>query len=220
MEKYIRVLSQSQLFSQMTDAEIKKALEFTGAKTRSYKNKETILFVGDKIKSLGIIVEGGAVISREDFWGNSSVMAKLAPSQLFGMSYALSSNGLSEVNVIAEKPTKVMYFNIERLFGATEADSAIQSKIIKNLVIELANKNIQFSSKIEHISQRKLRDKILSYLSEISQRTKSSSFTIPFSRQQLADYLCSDRSALSNELCKLRDEGVIEFWKNHFKLYN
>ncbi len=220
MEKYLDILRQSQLFSKMTDKEILIAANCIGAKIKTYKNNENILLIGDKITSLGMIIEGGAIISRDDFWGNTSIMSKLSPPQLFGISYALSTSGLSEVNVVAEKDTKVMYFTIDRIFNSSCAEVEINNKMIKNLVKVLADKNIQFSSKIEHISKRKMRDKILSYLSEVSQKKKSNSFTIPFSRQQLADYLCADRSALSNELGNLRDEGVIEFKKNHFKLYN
>ena len=215
MKEYINILSEAQLFSQMTEKEILIAVDCIGAKIKRYKNGEQILRVGDTIRSLGMIAEGNAVISRDDFWGNSSVIAKLAPPQFFGVSYALSSSGESEVNVIAEKDTKVIYFDVNKILNPSSSEYAVHNKIVKNLVTILSNKNIQLSNKIDHISQRKLRDKILSYLSGISQKKKSHSFNIPFSRQQLADYLCADRSALSNELCKLRDDGVIDFKKNH-----
>ena len=163
-------------------------------------------------------LDGSTVISKDDFWGNSSIISKLSPPQCFGISYALSSDGISGVNVIAESDVTVMFFEADNLLHITGAGCSVRSRIITNLVTIIANKNIQLSSKIEYISQRKLRDKVLTYLSDVCQRKKSNSFDIPFSRKQLADYLCADRSALSNELCKLRDVGILNFNKNHFEL--
>ena len=126
------------------------------------------------------------------------------------MSYALSSDSISEINVCAESRTNVILPDVKKL---TE-----KGQLVRNLITILSDRNIYLSGKIEHISQRRLRDKILSYLSDVSRKKNTSSFEIPFSRKQPADYLNADRSALSNELCKLRDEGIIRFEKNCFEL--
>ncbi|MBR5192203.1 MAG: winged helix-turn-helix domain-containing protein, partial [Clostridia bacterium] len=92
------------------------------------------------------------------------------------------------------------------------------SMVVQNLFFSISQKNKTLVQKIGHISKRTTREKLISYLSEEAKRQNSASFTIPFNRQQLADFLSVDRSAMSNELCKMRDEGLLEFEKNQFKL--
>lgn len=209
-EEYIPVLAKSRLFAGIKKEQINEILDALHAKTREYKNGEFIVQSGDKMKYLYLVLSGHAVIFKEDYWGNQSIISKAEPSQSFGVSYALSSDSISEVNVCAEGRTKVMLLDVKKL---TE-----NGQLARNLITILSDRNIYLSGKIEHISQRRLRDKILSYLSDVSRKKNTNSFEIPFSRKQLADYLNADRSALSNELCKLRDEGIIRFEKNHFEL--
>ncbi|MBQ7574099.1 MAG: Crp/Fnr family transcriptional regulator [Clostridia bacterium] len=216
MSEYINILSKSQLFKNMTVAEVETALECGMSSVKKYPKGVRIISQGDKLNVLCMILSGSAVISRDDFWGNSTVISKLTPPMCFGLSYALSAEGISGVDVTAQEDVTIMYFDTGKMLSFSNSD--INSRIIQNLIAVIASKNAELSEKIEHISQRKLRDKILSYLSYMSKRENSDTFDIPFSRKQLADYLCADRSALSNELCKLRDEGVIKFHKNHFEI--
>ena len=209
-EEFISVLTASALFAGIKAVHINEILMELNAKTREYENGEFIVHSGDKMKHLYLVLTGHAVIFKDDYWGNRSIISKADPSQSFGVSYALSSDSISEVNVCAEDRTKVMLLDVKKL---TE-----NGQLARNLITILSDRNIYLSGKIEHISQRRLRDKILSYLSDVSRKENACSFEIPFSRKQLADFLNADRSALSNELCKLRDEGIIRFEKNRFTL--
>lgn len=111
-----------------------------------------------------------------------------------------------------------MFFNVERILKTCSSACRFHSMVVQNLFFAISEKNRKLVQKLVHMSKRSTREKLISYLSEESKKQKSSKFTIPFNRQQLADFLSVDRSAMSNELCKMRDEGLIEFEKNIFRL--
>ena len=123
-----------------------------------------------------------------------------------------------EVGVVAKTDVKVLFLDIQKVLTQCSNGCEFHSKIIRNLLSSIAERTLEMTRKVEHMSQRSLRDKVLSYLSSEAVRAGSKEFTIPFNRQQLAEYLSVDRSALSAELGKMRDEGMLEFWKNQFKL--
>ncbi|MEG2539659.1 MAG: helix-turn-helix domain-containing protein, partial [Clostridium sp.] len=124
----------------------------------------------------------------------------------------------SPVSVIAESDATIMMIDYHRALFSCSNSCSFHNNIIENMVYIIANKNLQLTRKIEHISKRTIRDKIISYLSTQKSITKSNSFTIPFNRQELADYLGVDRSALSKELSKMAGEGIINYCKNHFEV--
>ena len=111
-----------------------------------------------------------------------------------------------------------MFLNVRRVMDVCPSACAHHSRIIRNLLSELAEKNLRFNEKLTHMGQRTTRAKIMSYLSAEAQRLGKYEFDIPFSRQQLADYLAVERSGLSLELGKMRGEGIIDFRKSHFIL--
>jgi len=165
MKEYIDILSRSQLFMSMSRKETEAALERLSARVRKYRRGSRIVRRGDKISSLCVILSGNAVISRDDFWGNSSVISDLKPPMCFGLSYALATDRTADVDVTSETDVSVMYFDTDNLLDAAP------NVMIRNLIVVIADKNVMLSSKIDHISQRRLRDKVLSYLS--SQRDKT-----------------------------------------------
>ena len=111
-----------------------------------------------------------------------------------------------------------MFINIERILVTCSNNCPFHNKLIRNLMHDLAQKALMFHRKIDVISRRTTREKLLSYLNYEARRQGSGSFDIPFDRQGLADYLEVDRSGLSLEISKLRKEGILESRKNHFTL--
>lgn len=219
METYLPVLRLSPLFRGLEGAQILSVLGCLNARLRTYVKDETILAEGKPVQAFGLVLEGGALVTREDFWGNRNIIAGIGPGEVFAESYACTAGAPLAVSVVARERTAVLHLNAASVLTACASACAHHSALIRNLVGMLAAKNLRMNEKLEHMSQRSTREKLLSFLSAESRRAGRAAFDIPFDRQQLADYLSVDRSAMSAELCRLRDEGVLAFHKNHFDLH-
>lgn len=206
------------IFSGISEQEIRSILKCLEANIKTYHKGEHILRSGDSIESAGLLLSGSAFIVQEDFWGNRNIMSHILPGQLFAETFACSPGAVLNVSVVTEQPCTVMFLNVRRIMTVCPAVCAHHSRVIRNLLSDLAGKNLRFNEKITHMSQRTTREKLRSYLSAEAQRSNSPEFDITFTRQQLADYLSVDRSGLSVELGKMRDEGILSFCKNHFVL--
>lgn len=218
MKKHLNIIKKSPLFSGITVDEIQKMLPCLSAKKKEYIKGEIVLHSGDTVRTVGMVLRGSIDIEKYDFWGNRSILAKLGVSQIFGETYACIQTQFLNVNVIAAEQTEIMFLDIHKIVKSCTSACQFHARLIHNLLSVLAQKNLMLNGKLEHMAQRTTRSKLLSYLSYESQKHKNSYFEIPFNRQQLADYLSVDRSAMSNELSKLQNEGVLQFYKNKFKL--
>ena len=155
---------------------------------------------------------------KEDFWGNRNILARIQPSELFAESYAIAAHQVLGVSVMTDEGAVVLFFHMGEFLAPTAEPDKLSGQILRNLLQVVTQKNLQLNAKLTHLTQRTTREKLLSYLSEESLRQGRSEFDIPFNRQQLADYLCVERSALSAELGKMQRDGLIEFRKNAFSL--
>ena len=196
------------LFRGVPAEELPALLARASARTCAFQKGELLLRRGDVTRRLGLVLEGSVHIIREDFWGNRSIVGLAGPGEVFAESYALAGEPL-EVSVLAAAPGAALFL---------EADGLTDARLTANLLHLLARKNLMLTRKMRHMARRTTRDKLLSYLSAQALAASSSEFDIPMDRQQLADYLAVDRSAMSAALGKLRDEGVLTFRKNHFRL--
>lgn len=218
MKKYLSVICSSQLFNGIQEEEAMEMLSCLDAKSINYQKGEYILRSGDAAEALGLMLEGRALIIQEDFWGNRNIMSSIGQGQSFAETFACAPGSVLNVSVVAESACTILFLNMNRILTVCPAACAHHSRMLRNLLADLANKNMRFNEKLTHLGQRTTRAKLLSYLSAEAQKHGSFEFDIPFSRQQLADYLFVDRSGLSAELCKMRDEGLLEFHRNHFSL--
>ncbi len=218
MEEYLSILRSAQLFSGVTEAELLSMLTCLDARIESFPKGNYLLHAGDRTESIGLILSGTVLIIQEDIWGNRNIQSKAGPGQTFAAAFACARGAVLNVSVVAEESVKVMFLNIKRILTVCSSACAHHNRVIRNLLGELAGNNLHISEKLTHMGQRTTRAKLMSYLSAMSQRAGSYEFDIPFSRQQLADYLAVERSGLSLELGKMRDEGMVEFRKNHFRL--
>ena len=208
----------SALFAGVGTHDLDSMMSCLSAKERNYKKNEFIFHTGDKVTQIGMVLEGTVHMMKEDVWGNVMILGEACPGDLFGEVYACAGVKHLEVGVVAKTDVKVLFLDIQKVLTVCSNGCEFHSKIIRNLLSSIAERTLEMTRKVEHMSQRSLRDKVLSYLSSEAVRAGSKEFTIPFNRQQLAEYLSVDRSALSAELGKMRDEGMLEFWKNQFKL--
>ena len=215
---YGYILEKSQLFKGIDIIKIKEMLHCLDAKIIHFKKNEYIFHSGDSIRCLGLMLEGNALIIQEDFWGSRNIISGIHPGQSFAESYACSPNSVLTISVAAESDCAVLFLNASHILTVCPESCEHHNRMIRNLLADIALKNLHFNEKLTYLGQRTTRAKLLSYLSSESQKHKSFEFDIPFSRQQLADYLFVERSGLSAELSKMKKEGLLDFHKNHFIL--
>ena len=216
--KNLSILKKSPLFLGISTEEIQTMLECLNAFEKKYEKGALIFQQGDTVNSMGLVLSGKIHILKEDFWGNRTILSDISPSQMFAESFACTHTQNITVNVLAVEPSTVLFIDVRQILNTCTSACVFHSRIIRNLLSILAGKNIMLTGKIEHITKRTTREKLLSYLSAEYHRAASSSFHIPFNRQELAEYLAVDRSAMSLELSKLQQEGFLTYHKNSFQL--
>ncbi|HCR73150.1 MAG TPA: Crp/Fnr family transcriptional regulator [Ruminococcus sp.] len=218
MKKYLEVLKNCKLFEGISDKNFSEMFRCLEADIQSYAKNQYILTEGEISSYIGILLSGNAQIIRIDFYGNRSIIAKVSPSELFGESFACAETKSVPVNVIAEKDCEVMFIDSKKILQPCCSACEFHSRIIFNLMKSIAAKNLLLNQKIEIISKRTTREKLMTYLMMQAKQHNSSSFYIPYDRQTLADFLEVDRSGLSAEISKLRKENIIESKRNFFRL--
>lgn len=211
-------LSQTPLFSGIPAQEIEGMLACLGTDQRRYEKGEIIYRAGDTISALGIVLSGSVLIENDDIWGNTTVLDCVGPGQIFAETYACTPGEPLMVNVAAAEAAQILFLNVSRVLQVCPNTCTHHAALIRNLLALSAQKNLNLSRKIFHTSPKTIRGRLLSYLSEQSLRSGSRTVTLPFNRQQLADYLNVDRSALSNELSKMQRDGLIRVERNCFIL--
>ena len=217
MQKYIPILKRTKIFAGVGYDEIVSMLSCLGARLKTYKKGEYVFRQGEHITDITVLVEGSLHIQNDDYWGNHSILGEITSGEMFGEAYAYDSGAILN-DVLALEDSTVIFFDVKRILTSCSNACRFHSIVVQNLFFAISEKNRKLVQKIGHMSKRTTREKLISYLSEQAKKQNSANFTIPFNRQQLADFLSVDRSAMSNELCKMRDEGLLEFEKNKFRL--
>ena len=212
----IDVLRRSMLFGEMSDNEIKEAVLALSATERTYDKNDMILIAGNTADSLGLVIAGSVRIESNDMWGNRTILGSVGAGQLFAETYALIENEPLLVDVSANENCRILFFKVGSLKKLRSNTDSWCLKLISNLLMISAHKNLHLSGRSFHTSPKTIRGRVMAYLNSVSLRNGSKEFDIPFDRQQLADYLNLDRSALSKELGKMQKEGIICNHKNHF----
>ena len=218
MEKYLRVLRKCPLFFGIHDDDLVRMLGCLGARVERFDKKYTVLSEGDTAKYVGIMLSGSAQIVRMDYCGNRSIIAEVGQCEMFGEAFACAELRSLPVSVIAVEQSEIMFIDCSHILHTCHNNCGFHGQLIYNLMKDLASKTILYHRKTEIISQRTTRDKLMTYLVMTAKESGSSSFEIPFDRQELADYLEVDRSGLSVQISKLKAEGIIECTKNRFEL--
>lgn len=208
----------SALFKNFTEEEFKELFSCGGLRERTYKKDEYIYMQGDKATDIGLIIEGNVNIQNTNYWGDTVLLSQKNAGQIFAEAYVLSGEDLL-VDVLATEKTKVIFIKANCIFNCYKRDRSWHEKIINNLLIISSKNNLALSERIFQTSYKKIRPRVSAYLSAVAIKNKSNEFYIPFDRNELSDYLNVDRSALSRELMNMKKEGLIEYKKNHFKLF-
>ena len=220
MKKYFDVLRKCALFNCIDDESLLKMLICFGARVEFFDKKFTVFTEGSSAKYIGVVLSGGVQIIQVDYYGNRNILTSVYPSEMFAEAFACAEIGSMPVSVVANAPTEVLLIDCSHILHTCHNNCGFHQQLIYNLMKSLAMQNIMFHKKIEITSKRTTRDKLIAYLLACAKEVGKADFDIPYDRQELADYLEVERSGLSLEISKMRNEGLIENRKNHFELLN
>lgn len=205
------------LFHGMQDEEIEELITLLNGYEKHYAKDEILLHAGDTTDRLGVVLKGSVFVEFNDLWGNRTILNKVSEHGFFGEVFAMMGGTKILVDVRAETDCDVLYLQIGNLPDEVRRQKTVH-ELSSNLLKISMSMNLSLTTRSLHTSQRTIREKVLSYLSTCALQSGKKEFDIPFKRQELADYLCIDRSALSKELSAMQEEGIIRYRKNHFRI--
>ena len=220
MKKVCDAMKKSVLFWDIKEEDLERVISCFDVKLSRYDRDEFVIHQGERAKGVGLVVSGQLHIIREDFLGNREILTEVGAGDIFDEVYAELADEYQSIAVVAVQPTEAAFFSIDKMLTTCSSNCTFHNIIIKNMLRVMAQKNLMLTRKMAHLSRKSIREKLVSYLSDESSRQGKREIKIPFNRQQLADYLSVERSALSRELSKMKEEGLIEFYKNQFVLYH
>lgn len=206
------------LFQDLSESDLDQLYHAACMRSQFFEKNQTVFHAGDRICEVGIVQTGNVHIEMIDLWGNKSILSSIAPGQIFAETYAICRKPLL-VDVTAAAPREILFLNLEFLARFFSEPGSCRDAIMQNLFAICVRKNLILSNRIFCTTPKTVRGRLLVYLSSESAKAGSTSFTIPFDRQGMADYLNLDRSALSKELGRMKKDGILDFKKNHFILY-
>jgi len=217
-QDYGLLIHLSPLFRGISAEELRTLLDCLGVRRRSYRKGSFIFSAGQHITDMGLLLSGQLDILQDDVWGERRILERVGVGEMFGTAFSCANVERIPISVRAIQPSEVMLFDCRKVITTCTSACEFHTQLISNMLSLLASKSITMMAKIENVTRHSTREKVLSFLSQQAQLRQSQSFDILFNRQELAEYLAVDRSALSAELGRLRDEGVLRFSKNHFEL--
>lgn len=218
MKQEFMILKNVSLFQGIEAAGIEDILGCLGSNVKQYIKNQSIILSGSEITSLGIVLKGSVQVIREDIMGNRMIVTSLSEGEIFGETFACAGIKESPVSVIAMELCQILWISIKRIVVPCSTVCSFHSSLITNLLQLLARKNLYLNNKMELLSKRTIRDKIMAFLALQAEVHHSNSFEISLNRNELADYLCIDRSAMSREISRLKEEGMIKNVKNYFTI--
>lgn len=218
MKKYWEILKKCALFEDIGEEELTKMLSCLGTRIEHFDKKYTVFTEGSPARHIGILLSGAVQVVQNDYYGNRSVLFGIGGGEVFAEAFACAGIESLPISVIATQPCEVMLIDAEHIMHTCQNHCVFHQRLIFNLMKDLAQKTILFHQKLEILSRKTTREKLLAYLTLQSKKAGKDSFEIPFDRQALADYLEVDRSGLSVEIGKLKKEGLIENRKNYFTM--
>jgi len=208
----------SPLFAGIVPEDMEGMLGCIGYHVRTFQKGEIIAFEEENINHVGVVLDGAVDMVKEDVWGNRTMLLRSYREDIFGETFACGEDSLSVVTFVAAQDCKVLFLSFCRVMHTCTHACVFHQTLIENMVRIIARKNRELMRKVEVVSKKTLREKILAYLSIQSQTQGRKQFEIPLGRVEWAEYLCADRSALTRELAKMKEEGLIDYHRNHFKI--
>ena len=208
----------SPLFSGISDTDRAAMLDCLGYRVAAFRKGEIVAFEAENIRHVCIVLSGAVDMVKEDLWGNKTMLLRMHRDELFGETFACGDDNSSVVTFLVSEDAEILFLQFDRVMRSCTTACEFHHRLIENMVHIIANKTRALMRKVEVISKKTLREKILTYLSIHAQTQNSRYFEIPLGRVEWAEYLCADRSALTRELVKMKADGLIDYDKNCFRL--
>ena len=218
MEKHFEIIGQCFLFAGVEASELRSLLNCLAAVRRSYRKNEFVFSAGDTVQFVGVVLSGSVHVLQEDYWGSRTILAHIPPGGLFAEAFSCAEADSLPVSVMAAEKSEVLLIDYKRIITTCSSACIFHMALIKNMMKLLAQKNIMLTQKMEIITHRTTRERLLAYLSSQAIKAGSSRFVIPFNRQQLADFLSVERSAMSAELSHMQADGLLRTDRSEFEL--
>ncbi|ADU27272.1 Crp/Fnr family transcriptional regulator [Ethanoligenens harbinense] len=218
MQNDLTQIAAMPVFEHIRPEELEKLLPCLGARIRSAVKGEIVLLAGEPVDSVGLLLAGSAQIAREDEAGNRNMLGRVEPGELFAEMFACLGMAHSPVTVTAETDVRVLFLNFHRIIYSCTSACAFHSRLVENMLHLFARKTLALNEKLDCVGRRTLHEKVHAFLAQQREHGGGNPFTIPFSRAEMADYLCVDRSALSAILSRMKRAGEIDYRKNRFRL--
>jgi CRP-like cAMP-binding protein len=218
MNNFLPILMGCRLFSGVSAEDLTAMLKCLNAGVRPFSKGEFVFSEGETPECVGVLLSGTIHICRDSFFGKRILLSVIEPGDFFGESFACAEVDESPVSAIAARDCTVLLTDYHRIIKSCTNACEFHSRLIRNMLSIIANKNIQLTRKLEHVTQHNTREKLTSYLGERAKLEGGNKFTIPLNRQELADYLAVERSAMSAELSRMQSDGILNYHKNEFEL--
>jgi CRP-like cAMP-binding protein len=212
------VWSKCPLFSDIAEADRPALLKCLGGTRKCFKKNGFVFKTGGKAEALGVVLSGAVQVLRQDYWGNRLLVDRVEPGGVFSEAFSCLGGGLLPVSVQTLEDSEILLINCRKIFTTCSPACAFHATMTRNLALILAEKAVVLTRRLTHVTQPSTREKLLSFLSEQARLAGGNSFDIPFSRQELADYLAVDRSAMSGVISKLKADKLLSCRRNHFEL--
>lgn len=206
------------LFQGIEHDNIPVMLGCLGYRTEFYKKGDFISMEGEHLENIGLVMTGSVDMIKEDFWGNKTILMRMRQGSIFGETFICGTETLATVSFCAASDTEVLFLPFRRVMHTCTNACVFHYKLVENMVQLIADKNLELMRKVEVVTKKTLREKILAYLSQQAQLEGGSYFEIPLGRIELAEYVCADRSALTRELNAMKEEGILDYDRNMFRL--
>lgn len=208
----------SPLFDGILTGDMESMFGCIGYHVVTYGKGEPVAFEDENIHHVGVVLSGAVDMVKEDIWGNKTMLVRMRKGELFGETFACGDDSRSIVTFLVSEPAEILFLPFQRVMHQCGMSCTFHQQLIENMVRVIARKNRELMRKIEVISKRTLREKIMAYLSLQAQSQGTRYFEIPLGRLELADYLCADRSALARELSAMKADGILDFDRNTFRI--
>lgn len=206
------------LFQHIKPEALGRMLQCVQARYRKFPKNCYLAMIEDEIRSIGIVCKGSVQMVKEDYWGHKTLLAHMREGEMFGETFVCSASFAAQVSFVTAEKTEILFLNYDKALHACSMACTFHHRLVENMLKCIAGKNIRLMEKIEIISQKTLRDKLMTYLTMEAQKSRSIDFLVALNRTEMAEYLCADRSAISRELVSMQEDGLIFFEKNKFRI--
>lgn len=215
---FLAQVKKMHLFENIREEELTPMLQCLGAIHKTFQKSEFIFLEGDKLTQIGVVVKGTVHMLKEDAWGERTILSFIESGELFGESFACGEMNSSCVSFHAATDCEILLLDFRKVFCTCTLSCAFHHRLIENMVAVMAHKNVLLMNKMEIVSKKTIRERLLVWLSQEVQKNGSRRFSSPMGRTDLAAYLCVDRSALSRELANMKRDGLVDFDRDSFDL--